>query len=392
MTGPLDRVKVVDLTANMSGPYATMILAEQGADVVKIEPPGGEIIRRVGSGRRGMSAYFENLNHGKRSVVVDLRSERGVDVVRRLTKTSDVLVQNFRPGIIERMGLGAETLRSEHPELIYVSISGYGRVGPLAETPAYDHVVQAMTGMAALQADPHDGIPSLIRHGIVDKATGLTVAQAVTAALLERARTGEGGVVDVAMLDVALHFFWPDGMMNNTCLEPVDAQPAVARGFRLTKVADGYVSLVTVTDQQWEGLVAALGMQDRLSDPDLKGTEARMRNGGRVMRDVAARLELMDTSQVVALLREHGVPCMAVAELSAVAEDEQVQAAGSLFESDHPVLGRITGPRPPARFGLQETTQPTPAPQPGADTDEVLKEIGFSGSEIADLRSGGEIA
>lgn len=390
MTGPLSGVKVVDLTANMSGPYATMVLAEQGADVIKVEPPGGEIIRRVGSGRRGMSAYFENLNHAKRSIVVDLRSERGLEVVSRITRTADVFVQNFRPGVIERMGLGAKELRDDHPELVHVSISGYGRVGPLADTPAYDHVIQAMTGMASVQSD-RDGVPSLVRHGLVDKATGLMVAQAVTAALLERSRTGEGGAVEVAMLDVALHFFWPDGMMNNTCLEAVDVQPPVARGFRLTKVADGYVSLVTVSDQQWEGLIEALGMQDRLQDPDLKGTEARMRNGGRVMREVAARLDRMSSSEVVALLRQHGVPCMPVANLAAVADDEQVRAAGSLLRSDHPVLGWIIGPRSPVRFTGAEVVAPAPAPQPGADTDEVLVEHGFSESEVSVLRSDGVI-
>lgn len=392
--GPLGGIRVLDLTANMTGPYATLILAEQGAEVIKVEPPGGEIIRKVGTGRSGMSAYFENLNHGKRSVVVDLsgeRGERGRGVVRRLAQRSDVLIQNFRPGVIERMGLGAGELRADHPSLIHVSISGYGRTGPLADTPAYDHVVQAMTGMAALQADPRDGVPALVRHGLVDKATGLAAAQAVTAALLNRYRTGQGSTIDISMVDVALHFLWPDGMMNHTCLDPVDLQPPVSRGFRLTRTADGYVSLITVTDQQWEGLIAALGMQDRLEDPDLVGTEARMRNGGRVMREVAGRLASMKTGDVVELLRNHDVPCMPVVALDDVSGVEQIQASGTLQTSEHPVLGRIIGPRPPVRFEGADPSRPGPARRAGADTGQVLAESGFSEDEISRLADEGVI-
>lgn len=375
----------------MTGPYATMILAEQGAEVIKVEPPGGEIIRKVGTGRAGMSAYFENLNHGKQSIVVDLHRERGPHIVRRLAERSDVLIQNFRPGVMERMGLGPVQMRKERQALIYVSINGYGKVGPLADTPAYDHVVQAMTGIAALQTDPRDGVPSLVRQGLVDKATGLTAAQAICAALLDRCSSGQGSTIEISMVDVALHFVWPDGMMNHTCLDPVDVYPPISRGFRLTQTADGYVSLITVTDQQWNGLLAALGMEDRFEDPDLKGTEARIRYGGQVMREVASRLVSVKTRDAVELLRRHGVPCMPVIAQDEVANVDQIQAAGSLKSSEHPVLGRIIGPRSPIRFEGQDQPEPAPAPLAGADTEPVLLNSGFSSDEIARLAQEGVI-
>ncbi len=383
VTGLLTGVKIIDLTANMSGPFATMILAEQGADVVKVEPPGGEIIRRIGTGRGGMSVYFENLNHGKRSIVVDLNAPAGRDVIRRLASTADVVIQNFRPGVIERMGLGPTDLSSSNPQLIYLSISGYGRVGPLADTPAYDHVVQAMSGIAALQEITKEGAPSLVRQGLVDKTTGMAAAQAVTAALLRRCISGAGGSLEISMLDVALHFLWPDGMMNNTCASPTDVQPPISRGFRLTETADGHVSIITVTDRQWSGLLDALC----ISDPLEGGPESRLRSGGLVMREVGNRLRAMTTDEVTSLLRDHEVPCMPVVPLNEVAVQEQVRAAETLIQRDHPVLGPIVGPRSPVRIIDQEPVVPSAAPLPGAHTEEVLRESGFSSEEIASLRA-----
>ncbi|MDX2378812.1 MAG: CoA transferase, partial [Acidimicrobiia bacterium] len=234
-TGPLSGFRILDLTANMTGPYATMILAEQGAEVVKIEPPGGEVIRSVGTGRPGLSVYFANLNRGKRSIVVDLKKDAGRALVRRLAVGAEVFVQNFRPGVIDEMGLGAEVMRAADPALVYVSISGFGRIGPYAEAPAYDHVVQALSGMAARNAHPKVGEPALVRHGVVDKTTGLLASQAITAALLARERTGLGDHVELTMVDAALHYLWPDGMMNHTTLDEDPHLPDLGAGFRLTE-------------------------------------------------------------------------------------------------------------------------------------------------------------
>jgi len=390
-TGPLAPYRVVDLTMNMSGPLATMVLADQGADVVKVEPPGGDVIRRVGTGRGGTSAYFANLNRNKRSIVVDLSGERGRDVVRRLSDGADVFVQNFRLGVIERLGLGAEELCRSNPRLVHASITGFGRSGPLVEAPAYDHVVQALSGIAARQADPRGGAPDLVRHGLVDKATAYTTAEAIVTALLCRERTGQGAVIEVSMLDVALNFLWPDGMMNHTCLDDVPQVPAVAGSFRLTPTADGHVSLVSLTDEQWRGLLAAAGLEE---DERTSTVEGRMMHGGETMRAVKARLAEMPTAEVVARMAERQVPCAPVVGLADLRAEPQVVAAGVLEELAHPVLGRILQPRPAARMpGVAEGSwSPRPAPAAGEHTEEVLGEAGFTGAEIAELQGAGVIA
>ena len=242
---PLAGVRIIDLTTNMSGPLATMVLAEQGADVVKVEPVAGDLIRTIGTGRGGMSAYFANLNRGKRSIAIDLATPAGRDLVLRLSDGADVFVQNFRPGVVERLGVGPDDVMARNDALIYASISGFGLDGPLATAPAYDHVVQALAGFCALQGD--DEQASMVKQGVIDKATSYTLAQAVTAALLPRTSTGRGLRIDVSMLDVALAYLWPDGMMNNTVIDPEKVLPPVARSFRVTPTADGFVALVTLT-------------------------------------------------------------------------------------------------------------------------------------------------
>jgi crotonobetainyl-CoA:carnitine CoA-transferase CaiB-like acyl-CoA transferase len=381
---PLDGTRVVDLTSNMSGPLATMVLADQGADVVKVEPLAGDLIRTVGTGNGGMSAYFANLNRGKRSVAVDLSTPRGVEVVLRLSATADVFVQNFRPGVVERLGLDASALMGANERLVYASISGFGLVGPLATQPAYDHVVQALSGFAALQA-VSDG-PDLVRQGAIDKASAYTLAQAITAALLQRVSTGRGAKIDVSMLDVALAFMWPDGMMNNTCLENVKPLPPVSRSFRTTPTADGHVVLVTLTARQWDGLVAAILTEDDAdTGGDLSETDARMAGGAAVMRAVRERLRELPTDEVVRRLREADVPCAPVLSLDELHLDPQIEASEILEVIDHPVMGSIRQPRPAPLVDGARPPSGAPAPPVGAHTREVLGEHGFTPSEVKEL-------
>jgi crotonobetainyl-CoA:carnitine CoA-transferase CaiB-like acyl-CoA transferase len=388
--GPLAGYRIIDLTMNMSGPLATMVLADQGADVVKVEPPGGEVIRRVGTGRGGTSTYFSNLNRSKRSIVIDLQQQDGRQLLLRLVAGADVFVQNFRLGVAERLGLGTADLCDHHPSLVYVSITGFGPDGgPLSSAPAYDHGVQALSGIAARQADPRGGDPDLVRHGIVDKSTAYTTAQAITAALLARERTGVGTTVAISMLDVAINFLWPDGMMNHTCLDDVPEVPAVAGSFRLTKTADGFVSVVTLTDSQWQGMVDASGVA---SDTRASSVEGRMKHGGETMRAVKKQLAAMTTAEVVDRMTANEVPCAPVVALGDVRFHPQVVASGVIEESDHPALGRIVQPRPAARMvGLPEA-QRHPAPAAGEHTDQILTEAGLSAAEIAELREQAVVA
>lgn len=389
--GALAGVRVIDLTANMSGPYATALLAEQGADVVKIEPPGGDVLRQVGTSRQGVSVYYANLNRGKRSIVVDLQQPQGADLVRQLAGQADVFIENYRTGVCARLGLGAQELCGLNPQLVYVSISGFGSTGPLATMPAYDHVIQAMSGSAARQADPRGGEPALVRHGIFDKVTGLFAAQAVTAALVSRNATGRGTRIEVPMLASALHFLWPDGMMNHTCLDDVEVLPPVAASLRLTRTADGFVALATVTDQQWRSMLTAVGLVDRLDHQDFSTAQMRMRHGGAIMREVAARLSAMPTDDVVELLREHDVPCSAVTALDEVAEMPHVVEAGWLEETEHPDLGRVRQPRPAVTFIDVPGPARLPSRRLGEDTEEVLLEFGWTSAAVAELKRDGVV-
>jgi crotonobetainyl-CoA:carnitine CoA-transferase CaiB-like acyl-CoA transferase len=387
-SAPLAGIRIIDLTTNMSGPLATMVLADQGAAVVKVEAPAGDAIRSVGTGHAGMSAYFANNNRGKRSIAVDLSTDAGRHVVRRLAADADVFAQNFRPGVIERLGLDAKSLMAANPRLVYASISGFGTTGPLADAPAYDHVVQALSGYAAIQS-AGTSEPSMVRHGVIDKATAYTLAQAVTAALLQRERTGRGTRIDVSMLDVAIAFLWPDGMMDHTVDEPSSVLPPTSRSFRVTPTADGQVVLVTLTAAQWAGLTGALlGEGD---DGAMADTSERMKGGAEVMRRVRGVIASMPTDEVVARLRSADVPVAPVRPLDQVADDPQVTASGTVRTLDHNVLGRIRQPRPAPLFD-GSPIEPTPAaPRLGEHTDEVLTEAGWSEAAVADLRATGVV-
>ena len=389
MTQPLEGFRVVDLTTNMSGPLATMVLADQGADVIKVEPLTGDVIRTVGTGVRGMSAYFANVNRAKRSIAVDLARPEGRALVLRLCKDADVFTQNFRPGVVERLGLGSDVVMITNPTIVYASISGFGDTGPLAKAPAYDHVVQALSGYAALQSEGMTEA-AMVRHGVIDKATAYSTAQAITAALLARTRNGQGTRIDVSMLDVALAFIWPDGMMNHTCIEPDEVLPPVHRSFKLTPTADGHVSLVTLTAAQWKNLVDALADPD--DSGDLSDTAARMAGGGAIMRAVRAKVATMTTAEVVRRLGDADVPCAPVLQLDELWQHEQIAAVGTIRELDHAVLGPIRQPRPAPRFdGEDQPTAPW-APTLGQHTDEVLEGAGLSPADIKELRESGVIA
>jgi crotonobetainyl-CoA:carnitine CoA-transferase CaiB-like acyl-CoA transferase len=386
---PLAGVRIIDLTSNMSGPLATMVLADQGADVVKIEPLTGDAIRTVGTGHAGMSAYFANVNRAMRSVAVDLRAPAGKALVERLVGEADVFVQNFRHGVADRLGLGPDALLAANPRLIYASVSGFGTEGPLADAPAYDHVVQALSGIAALQSD--GGEPAMIRHGAIDKATAYTTAQAITAALFARTSSGVGTRIDVSMLDVAVAFLWPDGMMDQTVLEPDSVLPPTSRSFRLTPTADGLVSLVTLTGAQWAKLTEALADESDSAGDDLSDTSARMARGGEVMRQVRAKIAQLPTDEVVARLRAADVPCAPVVGVEDVWKQPQVVASDTVASFDHAVLGPVRQARPAARFDGERSPTVPSAPRLGEHADEVLLAAGWTEAEVAELRSTGVV-
>ena len=366
-----------------------MILADQGADVIKVESPDGDILRRIGPGRGGMSGYYATLNRGKRSIVLDLQLEAAQQAMYRLLGDADVFLHNLRVGAADRLGMGAGELRARFPMLVYASINGFGSTTPRAEDAAYDQIIQALSGIAARQATK-DGTPSLIRHGVVDKVTGYTMAQAITAALLRRTHTGHGEVIELAMLDSAVAFLWMDAMASYTCLdEDATTYNDLAGAFQLTSTRDGHVSLNAITDRQFQGLMEAVGLE---FDDELRTVEGRGRLGGKAMREVKKRLGELTTSEVVDRMQAFGVPCGRVVGLPNLRESPEIVDNSIIREIDHPIVGRMVHPRPAPRMAGVDDVTPRPAAALGEHTDEILAEAGFSAAEIAELRSAGAAA
>lgn len=387
--GPLAGVRIVDLTSMISGPVATMMLADQGAEVIKVEPPTGDLVRAMGANRGGVSATFVSANRSKQSIVLDLKSDAGLDALKRLVATADVFVQNFRPGAIERMGLGEDVLRALRADLVYVSISGFGETGPYAGKRVYDPVIQALSGLAAIQSDP-DGRPHMIRTIVPDKLTAVTAAQAITAALFARERTGRGQHVRLAMLDAMVAFLWPEGMTGYTFVgREVSASRAQFAQDLIFATTDGYITAGAVSDGEWQGMCRALERPEWLQDERFATAHGRIVNVAERLALTAEVLCTRSSAEWLALLDAEGVPCAPVLSRAEVIEHDQIVANRLIEEFDHPEGGRIRQPRPAARFDATPAYVRGPAPALGADTDRVLGGLGYGADEIAALRADG---
>ncbi len=384
VNGPLAGVRIVDFTANMSGPFGTMILGDQGADVVKVEPITGDIIRHIDMREQGVSPYFANLNRSKRSISLDVAHPDSRQVLEALLDWADVVIHNFRPGVDVKLGLDARNVRRDRPRLIYVAINGYGSAGPYGGKPAYDHVIQALSGLVALQGV--DGEPSMIRNGIVDKISGISAAQAITAALLQRATTGEGRELEIKMLGVATAFMWPDGMIGHT-VAGESGVSAVARTFRLTKTSDGYLSLILVTAARLKRLAVGLGVEGAEELPD-SGPSGP---AGEILKLAAQRFSTMTTSAAVDLLLSWDIPAAPVIELDELADHPQLRAGGHVDDVENPVLGRIRQANPAVAFSGERASTLRAAPVLGQHTVEVLAGLGFSEGEVTELCEAGAV-
>ena len=391
MSGPLEGFRVIDVTAMITGPLATMILGDQGADVIKIEPPGlGDVVRYVGTARGGMSAVFALCNRNKRSLALNLREDRGRELARELVKGADVFVQNFRPGVIERLGLDESTLRAVRPDLIYVSISAYGEKGPYASRGAYDHIIQGMSGMATVQADPKSGQPAHVKNAVCDKVTAYSVAQAITAALLARERGRGGQHLKLSMLDVAISFLWPDGGTNASLLEDdVVPGPPISATYGVIDTADGHISAAAITDPQAHGAFRALGRPEMVEDPRFATIVARSQNMEALFDQLDGAVAELSTADILARFEAEDVPCGPVLALDEVVDDPQVKLNGTFVEDTHPQLGRYRQPRPPVQFSATPAELRRPTPALGEHSEEVLAGLGLAASEIADLRGNG---
>ncbi len=394
MAGPLSGVRVIDVSEVISGPLAAMILADQGADVIKVEPPRfGEESRQLATYRAGMAALYANCNHGKRSIGINLKDEDGLALLYDLVRDADVFVQNWRPGAAERLKVGEEDLRRINPDIIYASITGYGDDGPYADRRGYDPIFQSLTGFVAAQLNPEMPMPDLVRNAVVDKATSYSVAQGITAALFARERGSGGQHVRVAMLDAGLFFFWPDGMLRHTLIgDGVENVVVPGERYQLMSTADGQLVVWMGTADQMRDALRAVGRADVADHPEQRGRAMLKESSQRARADaLASGLAALSNAEAYRRLVEFQVPTAPVLSHAEVLEDPQIVHNGGVIEAQHPVYGRYRRARPAARFSVSEA-EPTPSPALYAEqTDEILAEMGRSEEERRALREKGVI-
>lgn len=391
MTGPLEGVRVVDLCSVVSGPLAMATLADQGADVIKVEALGGDVTRLQRAASPGFSPGFVACNRGKRSLALDLKSAEGQAILWRLIEGADVVAQNYRPGAIERLGFGYAAVAARNPGVVYLSISGVGPNGPYAEKRVYDPVVQALSGVADIQADPVTGRPKMVRTIIADKTTAIFAAQAVTAALVAKGRTGQGQHVEVSMLDVMLSYIWPEGMAPFAVVADDVKEARASAHDMIFATSDGYITLGAVSNREWTGLCQAIDRPEWIEDPRFATPAARSANRQERMEAVEGALGLRSTEELLTALEAADVPCMRVLTRRETLEDPQVKANGIVVEIDQPGLGAIRQARPAALFGATPAHMPRPAPALGQHSVEVLAEAGYAPDEIAAFAANGVV-
>ena len=367
----------------VSGPIATMILADQGADVIKIESPAGDHMRRVGTKHKGMTSSFLTCNRGKRSMCVDVKQSKGLALVLELVKSADVLVQNFRPGVIERMGLGEDRVRELKPDIIYLSISGFGKNGPYAHQRVYDPVIQALSGLADVQRDQKTGVPRMVRTIICDKTTALTAAHAITTALFYREKTGEGQTMDLAMLDTMVGFLWPETMGSLSFVgkeqDPAHSQKSPDLVF---KTADGYITAGANSDSEWEGMCNALNRPDLICDPRFKTAQARSENIAQRRQIVSDEISSWVSEKILERFDLGGVASAPILTRIELINNPQIVENNILTIIKDEILGDVRVPRPPVQHSGQPTSVRKLAPFQGADNRALMLELGYKEPEI----------
>jgi crotonobetainyl-CoA:carnitine CoA-transferase CaiB-like acyl-CoA transferase len=387
LAGPLDGIRIIDLTSMLSGPWATMILADQGADVIKVEEPRqGDHTRSYGNRRNGFSASFLNLNRNKRSIAIDLKTTAGIDILKRLASSADVMVQNFRPGVVERLGIDEDSIRKVAPQIVYVSINGFGENGPYSHKPVYDPIVQAFSGLTTVQAGADDRRPRLIRTVLPDKLTAITAAQAIAAALVGRLRSGKGQHVRLAMLDAVLAFLWASDMGAQTYVGEAVSQRAAASFIDLIyETADGFMTVAVMTNKEWAALTRALERPDWLQDGRFSTPALRDQNIDARLQMTQDVLRTRTTEEWLQRLEAAGVPCAPVLTREQVIKHPQIIASGILLESEHPSAGRLRQTRAAARFATPTVIR-RGAPRLGEHSQEILAELGLTETAIEALR------
>ena len=372
--GPLKGVKVLDLTSMVSGPVGAMILADQGAEVIKVEPVSGELVRHMAATHNGVNPVFFSCNRGKKSIALDLKSQEGKEILFKLAEDADVFMQNFRPGAIDRMGFGEKAIRKINQDIIYLSISGFGNEGPYANSRVYDPVIQAISGYASVQ---NNNQPDLVKNLICDKTTALTCAQGISAALFARERDPKksGTNIDLSMLDAGLAFLWPDGMMNHTLLDDdVVTLPPLTKSYSLYKCKDGFLSIAALSDAQWFGIFRALGLPEYIEDERFNNAFARSENMVELVKSLTI-FESLTVDDALQKLQDEDVPCSKTISLDELMTHPQIEA-NNLFQSiNSDIQGKVRALRYPTKFDDNEMFNDKPAPALGEHKQEIIESL-----------------
>ena len=381
--GALDGIRVLDVSAAVAGPWTTSWLADQGADVILVEPVNRpDVIRVTGPIVGDVSAAWVTMNRNKRAISLDLRDPRGLDIVLRLVDQADVFVQNFRPGVAQRLGVGYEVLAQRNPRLVYVSVSGFGPTGPYADQPVYDPIVQGLSGLVSSQGG------TFVKNVLADKVTAMTAANATLAALVARGRTGVGQHIEVNMLDATMSFLWLDVFWNHA-IENSQPVPTYSEWYEPYTTSDGQIALAWPTDEKFRQAAEGLGHPELSADPRFATRAGRVINGAELVEVCRPIFAGLTTADALGRLRGADVPSGEVKDLDGALADPQVAHNGLIQRQEHPTAGAVNIPRPPVRMSGTPASIRRHAPGFGEHTDAVLTELGFDPPLIAELHDAG---
>ena len=382
--GPLSGIKVLDLTAMVSGPVCTMMLGDQGADVIKIEPLDGELTRKVGNSNNGMTTTFLCCNRSKRSLALDLKKKNGINILKKLIKTADVLVQNFRPGTMKRMGLSYEEVTKINKKIIYASISGFGDKGPYSSQRVYDPVIQALSGLADIQRDQETNFPKMVRTIIPDKTTAMAAAQAISSALFYRERYGKGQHIKIAMLDVMVSYLWPEGSASLSFVGKEGNPAAGQMGLDLVfETKDKkYITAGAVTDKEWLGMCKAFNKPELLTDDRFSTPRARFDNKTERRIIIANEIKKHNCLEILKKLHENEVPSAPILTREELLENEQIVENKIIEFHDSKIFGKVRSPRPAPIYSESDINGAQLAPLLGENSIEILEELEFTTNEI----------
>ena len=394
MKQALAGVGVLEFTQVMAGPFCAMLLGDLGADVIKVEPPGGDTTRRMGQ-RQGMeSTGYWAVNRNKRGIVLNLKDRRAQDITRTLVRQADVVVENYRPGVMAGFGLDYDSLRQEQPGLIYASVSGFGSTGPYAHKGGFDLVAQGMSGIMSVTGE--DGRPP-VKCGIpvTDLGAGLFAEQAILAAYIHRLKTGEGQYIDTSLLEAGVALsVWESTQYFSTggIPEPMGSAHRMSAPYQAIRCADGYINLGAANTRTWEKFAHAIGRPELVDRPEYAEDGLRVQNRHQLTREIEAVTTQQPRSHWLAVLEEIGVPCGPISNYAEVFADPHIQARGMVQEMEHPVGGTVQVLGPAAKLSETPVQLARRSPLYGEHTAEVLAEIGWTQAEIQELEKAGVIA